>query len=465
MALDFGKLNFSVSFNPTAAFPLDARSYFESYDAAVLAAAGAASVGSSDSAYYYGQTLVVVEDNKASFYIIQPNGTLSAVAGSDGSTSISVNPELFEYDSSNNLSLIGFDEAEVGAFFTKGADGTLVWTKPIDAYTKTETDTQIATAIAAANRMKRKIVTKVEDIDDYIANNTDAEQYIFMVPTGLEESGNKYDEYIVLSVTDGEGVTTQFYEKIGSWEVDLSGYAKTADVNAALAKKVDIVAGQRLMTELEGTKLANIEEGAQINLIDSISSDFTIDFENNNQLVLNDIAISKITGLQDALNSKVDAQEGYTLLSPTDKKKLDALTLDTSGDLTISGTVNASNVQELDTWIEEHAATVPGLSENNLNDELYNKLMDSLFISSVDTTQLDVSLEGKLSIIAVDASKVTGLQEALNTKVDNDTMTEMIEEFDYRITTLANSMNDYVLKTQHEADIEELWDVLTWKEL
>ena len=34
MALDFGKLNFSVSFNPTSAFPLDARSYFESYESA-----------------------------------------------------------------------------------------------------------------------------------------------------------------------------------------------------------------------------------------------------------------------------------------------------------------------------------------------------------------------------------------------------------------------------------------------
>ena len=34
MALDFGKLNFSTSFNPTSAFPIDARSYFESLEAA-----------------------------------------------------------------------------------------------------------------------------------------------------------------------------------------------------------------------------------------------------------------------------------------------------------------------------------------------------------------------------------------------------------------------------------------------
>jgi hypothetical protein len=70
MSLDFGKLNFSTSFNPTSAFPLDARSYFESYSAAVEAARTAVEAGGTDSVYYYGQTLVVVEDGIANFYII-----------------------------------------------------------------------------------------------------------------------------------------------------------------------------------------------------------------------------------------------------------------------------------------------------------------------------------------------------------------------------------------------------------
>ena len=61
MAMNFGKLNFAVGFNRTSAFPLDANSYFENYDAAVTAAAGAAEVGSADSAYYVGQ-LIIVKD-------------------------------------------------------------------------------------------------------------------------------------------------------------------------------------------------------------------------------------------------------------------------------------------------------------------------------------------------------------------------------------------------------------------
>jgi hypothetical protein len=54
MALDFGKLNFSVSFNPTSAFPLDARCYFESYSEALEAAKSAVEAGGTDSVYYYG---------------------------------------------------------------------------------------------------------------------------------------------------------------------------------------------------------------------------------------------------------------------------------------------------------------------------------------------------------------------------------------------------------------------------
>jgi hypothetical protein len=70
MAMNFGKNNRSVAFNPTSAFPLDARSYFESYDAAVAAALTAREAGSTDSVYYYGQTLVVVENNISTLYTI-----------------------------------------------------------------------------------------------------------------------------------------------------------------------------------------------------------------------------------------------------------------------------------------------------------------------------------------------------------------------------------------------------------
>ena len=78
MSMDFGKLNFAVGFNRTSAFPLDANSYFESYNDAVTAAAGAAEVGSADSAYYIGQLLIVKDTTEGvGLYQINAGKTLT----------------------------------------------------------------------------------------------------------------------------------------------------------------------------------------------------------------------------------------------------------------------------------------------------------------------------------------------------------------------------------------------------
>ncbi len=47
-------------------------------------------------------------------------------------------------------------------------------------------------------------------------------------------------------------------------------------------------------------------------------------------------------------DKKVDKIDGYRLITPTEADKLEALTIDSSGQLGISGIVNADNVQGLD---------------------------------------------------------------------------------------------------------------------
>ena len=116
MSMNFGKLNFSVSFNPTSAFPLDARSYFESYDAAVAAAATAEEAGSSTTTYYYGQTIAVVETGVATLYTIQPDKTLAEVGGK-----IEINENVFAHDTDGKLDLYGFADAVAGAQLVKSA--------------------------------------------------------------------------------------------------------------------------------------------------------------------------------------------------------------------------------------------------------------------------------------------------------------------------------------------------------
>ena len=453
MSMEFGKLNFSVSFNPTSAFPLDARSYFESYAEAEKAAELAVAAGSAESVYYYGQTLVVVENDKAKFYIIQPDNTLSAVEGSSGETEVPVNSDLFEKDKNGNLSLKGFDEAAIGSFFVKGSNGELEWKTPIDAYTKEETNEAIRQAVADAVHIKRKIVTSKEEIEEYMATNADADQYIFMVPTGLTEDSDRYDEYMVIEIAG-----QKFVEKVGSWEVNLDDYATNVYVDDQLDTKVDKVEGYRLISNDEGSKLAGIEDGAEVNIVKSVD-EMHFGLDSTGKLSLKDISMLKITGLEDALNGKVDAQEGYTLLSPDDKNKLNKLVIGDNG-LEISGTVNASNVQGLDIWIAEQAGKIIGLSEENFNTDFKDKLENLLYISSVNTDQLEVK-NGKLNIVAIDNSKVTGLEDLLNEKATKD------EVWTLQVTVddLSEQMSMYVSKIEYDDEVEKIWDALSWKEI
>lgn len=79
----FGKMNFSVSFNPTSAFPLDARSIFASIEGARDAASNARGVGSSDSPYYFGMALTVIDTDagEVTMYVIEPNDAANPAAG------------------------------------------------------------------------------------------------------------------------------------------------------------------------------------------------------------------------------------------------------------------------------------------------------------------------------------------------------------------------------------------------
>lgn len=84
---DFGKLNFSVSFNPTSAFPIDARCYFEGDTAltdATAAAAKAEEVGSTNTVYHYGMKLLVNQNGVYTWYEITPQKTLKEEASGTG---------------------------------------------------------------------------------------------------------------------------------------------------------------------------------------------------------------------------------------------------------------------------------------------------------------------------------------------------------------------------------------------
>ena len=98
-----------------------------------------------------------------------------------------------------------------------------------DAYTKAEADSAISTAVANAHHLKREVVENLPEVGEANADT------IYMVPkkTGVagNAEGNSYVEYMLIN---GK------FEQIGDSTVDLTDYAKTADVESKIANAVKV---------------------------------------------------------------------------------------------------------------------------------------------------------------------------------------------------------------------------------
>ena len=103
---------------------------------------------------------------------------------------------------------------------------------------KVDIGPSIAAAVAAADHLKRKIVTCVDAID--LAAD-DADQYLYMVPKTGSDADDVYDEYMVLNGT---------VEHVGNTKVDLSGYVQKETGKGLSANDY---------TDDEKAKLAGIE--------------------------------------------------------------------------------------------------------------------------------------------------------------------------------------------------------------
>lgn len=181
-----------------------------------------------------------------------------------GQLQINANEKAFEFvsvDGENpQLNLKGFNNAVAGSYAKVSDDGSLKWIKPdkdIDVIaqevgTLTETvnglDTVIANKIAEANHL---IYKKVGSLDEVTETNT-----IYLVPKEGAEN-DAYSEYMFID---------NKIEHLGTFGGgDLSGYAKTSDLQAVEAKLVDYT----LLTTFNSTvgtltNLTDYSEGTNI---------------------------------------------------------------------------------------------------------------------------------------------------------------------------------------------------------
>jgi len=230
--IDFGKLNFSVSFNPTSAFPLDARYYFDSKTAADTAAAGAVEVGSADGTYYIGENIVVVENNAATMYLIGPDKKLAPVGRvyiEDGKTIV--------IDENNTIAIKGFAEADANQQLRKNAKGELEWFTPDN------------TTVDGLSKSVGQLQTDVAGLQEKVGNDGETKSGLYKeiddVATNLAD--NYYDKTTIDGKVAGvfhfRGTATKYengdlYKKEGETEVKITDM-REGDVYQILATKAE----------------------------------------------------------------------------------------------------------------------------------------------------------------------------------------------------------------------------------
>ncbi len=321
---EFGKLNFAVAFAPQTAFPLDARYYFDSLEAAKAAARSAVEVGSDTGTYFYGENVVVVTGTSATLYLIQPDNTLKEV----GAVPVGDGKSIEVVD--GKIAIKGFGTAEVGAQLTIGNNGEVTWVKPDtstvsglqaavatntqnitnltnvkadkattlagygieDAYTKEETQRQIAAAGHATFK-------KVDAIPDAATAESNVLYLVWNTTTNYYDIYAKIDNAVV---------------RLDDVSVNLDAYSTTEQMDAAIAdaikNKVDKVEGSRLINADEISKLATVKAGAEPNVVKSVDAgNFAVDA--TGKLTLTAVAEAQVTGLTEALSKKATV-EGLT---------------------------------------------------------------------------------------------------------------------------------------------------------
>ena len=252
-----------------------------------------------------------------------------------------------------------------------------------DVYTKTETDNKIKSAISAVYKPAGSVAfaSLPEPSADVLGNVYNVTNAFTTNDKFVDVAGKKYPAGPNVVIVSPEADTYKY--DVLSGDIDLSDYLTSEQIAATyatkdslttgLAGKVDKVEGSRLMTNAEGTKLAGIADGAQVNVIDKVSAEFAIG--EGKALGIAAIEMAKVTGLADALGNKVDKEAGK------------------------------------------------GLSSNDLTDALLNKLnsvADGAQVNVIDSVsdEFEVSAEKKLSVNAIASDKITGLQGALDTKIE-----------------------------------------------
>lgn len=183
--------------------------------------------------------------------------------GTWASPMIATDSDIFTTNQNSELTLIGFNDADVGTLLQKDSNGDLQWVDPSTLQTDltaVEADidvlqSQVESIIST--KLKRQIVNSTSLID------LTKDNIIYMVPDTNGSSGNLYNEYMVVN---GE------IELIGSsYEGDLTGYVTTSQLNQEVGDLEDLISGlDDRLTAVEGDFVTLTQYDAEVGDLTSL---------------------------------------------------------------------------------------------------------------------------------------------------------------------------------------------------
>ena len=327
MAMTFGTLDFAVAFNRQTAFPLDAKSYFESLELATAAAASAQEAGSSETTYYYGQTIAVVENGKATLYVIQPDKTLKEVGGN-----ILIDENAFVKGEDGKLSLLGFADAVGGAQLVKTEDGKVSWVKP-DTTTVEGLSTAIESLKTTVGDENSGLVKQVAEnkaaIDTLNGDKTITGSVAYQIAQTVAGADESFDtlkeiaEWITTHKTDAATMNAQINtnkDDIASLKTLVGSTAVATQIANAIDAALKNGETDKYALAADLTSLSNEVSGIKLKLgetsvAEQIEAALKVDGVEKYALASHTHEIANVTGLQAILDGKAAAVDVEALES------------------------------------------------------------------------------------------------------------------------------------------------------
>lgn len=432
MAMKFGKLNFAVGFNRTSAFPLDANSYFESYNDAVAAAASAAKVGSADSAYYIGQLIIVKDTTEGvGLYQINAGKTLTKFGQASSADELAGKVSALETRCTTiEGKLILANDAQDG-FMSSVNFTKLKGIEPGAQVNKIESIKVNGTTLAITDK---SVNIETEDLDTVLAN--------YATNDSVTEKINAVDAKVTKNTNDitainGKltGLTGAMHFKGVVTEVptDLTSY-EVGDVVVVHNSESKNDKKEFVLAEVEGAK-AFVElgdEGSHLTKTEAEST-YLKKTDASTTYATQDALSSAQTTLQGNIDKKANQTDLTTLSNKVDGLTGSDIKFDNStAEITIAekiGQINTiienintvtnpegSNVVTSVAWKNaDHKITVTkGLKVYSTTevDERLEAVAKGAIIKSVNETDFTIT-EDKLNLNDIATSKVTGLDNKL----------------------------------------------------